>query len=76
MLLLGINEDDYITIGSDIKIHVLKSGNVITVGIDAPKEMTILRKKLHEDMTGVKEEPYDYRAKLAAKRAAKKTGKF
>ena len=79
MLMLGVNEGDYIMIGDDIKIRFSKISTIhtkCTVGIEAPVDKLILRKELHEASTGVAEKPYDHRAHEAAKRAAKKAEKL
>ncbi len=44
MLMLGVEEGDYIMIGDDIKVRVVKTGSVFRLGIEAPKELNILRK--------------------------------
>ena len=48
MLVLGVNEGDYVMIDDKVKIRVLKTGAVFRLAIDAPKEMVILRKSLYE----------------------------
>jgi len=49
-LVLNIKEGDYIKLGDDIRIEVLKdmSAGVIKIGIDAPRSTKILRSKLYE----------------------------
>ncbi len=72
MLMLSMNEGDYITIGDDIRINLSKVGATCKVGVEAPKGLLVLRKTLHERSTGAAEEPFNYRAHQKAKRAAKK----
>jgi len=49
MLLMTIDKGDYIMIGEDIKIYCRNSGkSVISLGIDAPREMKIMRSKEYE----------------------------
>lgn len=48
MLALTVKAGDYITIGPDIVIQVLKAGEMFRVAIDAPREMSIERAKIHE----------------------------
>jgi carbon storage regulator len=48
-------QDETILIGDDIKIHILsQKGNQIKIGIDAPKDVEILRNELldREDPRG------------------------
>ncbi len=47
MLILARKEDDKIVIGDDIVITVTKiSGSIVTLGIEAPKDVPVLRKEL------------------------------
>ena len=48
MLALTVKAGDYITIGDNVVIQMLKVGDVCRVAIDAPREMTIERAKVHE----------------------------
>ena len=48
MLALTVKAGDYITIGDDIVIQVLKVGDLCRVAIDAPRELAIEREKVHE----------------------------
>ncbi len=48
MLALTVRAGDYITIGDDVVIQMLKVGDVCRVAIDAPREMAIERAKVHE----------------------------
>lgn len=53
MLVLSRKPGESIQIGDDITITVVKSGNNVRIGIDAPKDVTVLRKELtdaHSDM--------------------------
>ncbi len=58
MLMLGVSEGDYIMIGDSIKVRVVKTGNVFRLGIDAPRELEIARKRQYEEKTGVQEAAY------------------
>ena len=47
MLILARKEDDKIVIGDDIVITVTKiSGSIVTLGIEAPKDVPVLSKEL------------------------------
>ena len=48
MLMLGVRPGDYIMIDDKIKIRVVETGAVFRIGIDAPKEMRIMRSCLYE----------------------------
>ncbi len=48
MLALTVRAGDYITIGDDVVIQMLKVGDVCRVAIDAPREMAIERAKVHK----------------------------
>ena len=48
MLSLTVRSGDYITIGDNVVIQVLKVGDTCRVAIDAPREMPIERAKVHE----------------------------
>lgn len=48
MLALTVRAGDYITIGDDVVIQILKVGDVCRVAIDAPREMPIERAKVRE----------------------------
>lgn len=48
MLALTVHSGEYITIGPDIVVQVLKTGEITRVAIDAPKELNIVRSKLVE----------------------------
>ena len=51
MLILARKEDESIMLGNDIKITVVGiSKGVVKIGIDAPKNMMILRSELVEDV--------------------------
>lgn len=43
MLTLGVNAGDYITIGSDVVVQVVKVGSQFRLAIHAPKDMKIKR---------------------------------
>ena len=48
MLALTVHSGEYITIGPDIVVQVLKTGEITRLAIDAPKELNIARSKLVE----------------------------
>ncbi len=48
MLALTVRAGDYITIGDNVVIQILKVGDLCRVAIDAPREMAIERAKVHE----------------------------
>ena len=48
MLSLTVRSGDYITIGEDIVVQVVKAGEVCRLAIEAPREMGIARAKIHE----------------------------
>ena len=50
MLVLAMNEGDYISIGDNIRIHFdRKVGqDTLSLGVEAPDDVTILRGKLYE----------------------------
>ena len=48
MLALTVRAGDYITIGDDVVIQMLKVGDVCRVSIDAPREMAIERAKVRK----------------------------
>lgn len=51
MLVLGVKEGDYIVIGDDVKIKVIKTGSLFRLGVEAPKGMRILRQRVFERET-------------------------
>ena len=52
MLALSVKEGDYVTIGPDIVVQVLKVGEQFRIAIDAPKSLDIRRGKVHEELEG------------------------
>ncbi|NCE63981.1 carbon storage regulator [Pseudoflavonifractor sp. 524-17] len=52
MLALTVREGDYITIGDDIVVQVVKTGELFRLAIDAPRSLDIRRGKVHEARTG------------------------
>ena len=50
MLALTVREGDYVTIGDDVVVQVLKTGDVFRIAIEAPKSMDIRRSKVQEAM--------------------------
>lgn len=51
MLYVTLREGDYVRIGDDIRIHYAdRDGrDVFALGIEAPKDVTVLRGKLYEE---------------------------
>lgn len=49
MLMLGVKPGDYVMIGDDIKVRVVEAGAVFRLGIEAPRDMLVLRKNLFEE---------------------------
>lgn len=49
MLTLGRKEDEYIMIGDDIMIKLVKGEGTIRIGIEAPKDLPIVRGELYEE---------------------------
>lgn len=51
MLILTRKSDESIIIGSDIKVKILKvQGNQVHIGIDAPKNFSIYREEIFEQI--------------------------
>lgn len=48
MLTLTVHEGEYITIGPDIVVQVLKAGDTFRLAIEAPRELEIVRAKVRE----------------------------
>jgi carbon storage regulator CsrA len=48
MLLLSVKEGDYILIGGNIKVKIIGGSNVSKIGIEAPKDVPILRQAVYE----------------------------
>jgi carbon storage regulator len=51
MLILTRKSDESIIIGNSIKIKVLKvQGNQVHIGIDAPRELSVYREEIYEQI--------------------------
>jgi carbon storage regulator len=48
MLVLGVKEGDYIIIGDNVKIKVIKTGSLFRLGVEAPKGVRVLRQRVYE----------------------------
>ncbi len=53
MLALTVREGDYVTIGDEVVVQVLRAGDTFRLAIDAPRSMAIERAKVHEPCSGV-----------------------
>lgn len=53
MLVLSRGQGEWIRIGDNIRIQIVRTGPKVRVGIEAPKEMIILR----EELIDVQENP-------------------
>lgn len=52
MLILGRREGEEILLGNDIKIKIVEmSKGMVKIGIDAPKELLVLRGELKDKIT-------------------------
>jgi carbon storage regulator len=57
MLILGRKEGEEILLGNDIKIKVVEvSKGVVKIGIDAPREVLVLRGELKDKIEGINKE--------------------
>ncbi len=57
MLILTRNVGSAIIIGDNVKITVVKvKGNQVTIGIDAPKEVTVHREEIYNKILAEKEQ--------------------
>lgn len=55
MLALGRKPGEYVMIGEDIMVKVIKVEDGLRLAIEAPKHLTILRGELYEAQQGQKE---------------------
>jgi len=46
MLVLSRKAGESIRIGDDIKIHIVKTGDKVRIGIDAPRSVNVVRTEL------------------------------
>ena len=56
MLMLNVRKGDYIMIGDNIKVTlfgVREGGGVSRVGIEAPKDIPVLRQEVYERYNGI-----------------------
>jgi carbon storage regulator len=57
MLVLTRKIDECILIGSTIEVRILKTqGNKVTIGLSAPRDVSIYRGELQPQVGGVREE--------------------
>ena len=48
--MLGLRTGEYVMIGEDIKIRVMEMDNYIRLGIEAPRDLPILRQEKYESL--------------------------
>ena len=72
MLVLGVRSGEYITIGQDIVIQVVKAGEVTRLAVQAPRECPVVRGKLVEASGGAP----DCIRKLRQKKTPPHTSRF
>jgi len=51
MLVLSRKQGESIQIGDNIKIHIVKTGNSVRIGIDAPRNVNVVRSELVDAAT-------------------------
>ena len=56
MLMLNVREGEYIAIGEDVKVTLFVSGKMSRIGIEAPKNVPVLRQAVYERNYGLKPE--------------------
>lgn len=59
MLSLGAKLGEYIVIGDNIKVYVIKQDGNLRLAIDAPKDVRILRGVVYEQMMAEKQQIKD-----------------
>ena len=59
MLSLGAKLGEYIVIGDNIKVYVIKQDGNLRLAIDAPKDVRILRGEVYEQMMAEKQQIKD-----------------
>ena len=52
MLAITVREGEYILIGDNIKIKIVKGSEKSVIGIDAPRNIPVLRQAVHERNRG------------------------
>jgi len=57
MLVLGRRQGESIRIGDDITITIVRSGDQVRIGIDAPREINIVRTEVLEALQVLSTEP-------------------
>ena len=52
MLKLTLDQGDYVMIGDDIKVSFItkRGGKQLVLGFDAPKDVKIMRERVHEEL--------------------------
>ena len=56
MLVLAVKEGDYLMFGDEIKVKILEGAGKSIIGIDAPKNIPVLRKSVYERNEGIRPE--------------------
>lgn len=59
MLTLGMTPGEYVVLGDNIKVYVVKNDGALKIAIDAPREVRILRGDVYERMQQNGELPPD-----------------
>lgn len=57
MLVLGRRQGESIQIGDDITITIVRSGEQVRIGIEAPQEVSVVRTELLEALQVLSTEP-------------------
>ena len=73
MLVVSLNEGDYVMIGDNIKIHYdsKRGADQLAIGIEAPREVSVLRGKLYEEGIAKLAEQGDEEAIVLSKKLKK-----
>ena len=73
MLVVTLREGDYVMIGDNIKVHYNRPNgkDQLAIGIEAPKEVEIIRGKLYEERVAEKAAEGDKEAQILSKQLKK-----
>ncbi len=58
MLVVTVQDGDYIMLNDDVKVRFMKAGSVYKLAVDAPKETRVRRKSTYEMETQQKDGAY------------------